>query len=215
MSMDNRWRSRATYIVRTFRTDDAENSSATQTITVGTPQLYEFTFVTDYTVECSTRCPWTTPRRLTTAAVTIEGPARRPLAMLRATTPSFARSATDDAETALRPPTITVRTSPLLGSPEALPTTIGVRRDAVDDAGVRQLQRVTMKCHENRWRCAGSYTIVRTFTATDDAETALRPATIGTGHHGSGVHLRPADYTVKCSTRCPWTTPRRPTTAAR
>ena len=29
---------------------------------------------------------------------------------------------------------------------------------------------------------AGNYTIVRTFTATDDAETALRPRTITSNH---------------------------------
>ena len=56
---------------------------------------------------------------------------------------------------------------------------------------------------------AGNYTVVRTFTATDDAETALRPA----DHHGTGhlalVHLRPTDYTASAPTRCPWTTPRR------
>ena len=38
---------------------------------------------------------------------------------------------------------------------------------------------------------AGNYTIVRTFTATDDAETALCHSDHhGSGHHGAGVHIR-------------------------
>ena len=61
---------------------------------------------------------------------------------------------------------------------------------------------------------AGNYVIVRTFTATDDAGTALGLADHHRGrHHGAGVHLRACRLHGRALTRCPWTTPRRRTTA--
>ena len=48
---------------------------------------------------------------------------------------------------------------------------------------------------------AGNYVIVRTFTATDDAETA--PAEPSAGHHRSEFTFVPADYTAECSDEMP------------
>ena len=115
-------------IVRTFTaTDDAGNSSsASQTITVEDTTAPEFTFVpADYTVECSTRCRWTTPRRQTTAEVTIEvssettaGDAAGNYVIVRTFT------ATDDAgnSSRLRRPS-PWRTPQRRSSPSSLPTT--------------------------------------------------------------------------------------------
>ena len=82
-------------IVRTFTaTDDAGNSSsATQTITVQDTTAPEFTFVpADYTVECSDEMLMDDATASDNCGeVTIEVTRETP-AMLRATTPSFARS---------------------------------------------------------------------------------------------------------------------------
>ena len=58
---------------------------------------------------------------------------------------------------------------------------------------------------------AGNYTIVRTFTATDDAETALSTQTITV--HTTEVHLVPPTTRLSAPMRCRWTTLQRQTTA--
>ena len=121
--------------------------------------------------------------------------------MRRATTPSFARSATDDAETlfghepslrlqrlnSLRPADYTVECSDEI---------YGRRR------GVRQLRRGDDRIvnETTAGDAAGNYTIVRTFTATDDAETLFGHATI-TVQDTTAPEFTfvPADYTVECS----------------
>ena len=56
----------------------------------------------------------------------------------------------------------------------------------------------------------------RTFTATDDAGNSFCHADI-TVQDTTAPEFTPvpADYTVECSMRCPWTMPQRRTTAVR
>ena len=52
-----------------------------------------------------------------------------------------------------------------------------------------------------------NYTIVRAFTATDDAKQLFKPQTITVQTPTTEFTFVPADYTVSAPTRCPWTTP--------
>ena len=114
-------------IVRTFTaTDDAGNSSsATQTITLQDTTAPEFTFVpAETTVECSDEMPMDDATASDNCGeVTIEVSSERPLAMRRATTPSFARSLRPTMlETAALPPRPSrSRTPQRLSSPSSLP----------------------------------------------------------------------------------------------
>ena len=167
-------------IVRTFTaTDDAGNSaSATQTITVQDTTAPEFTFVpADYTVECSDEMPMDDACGADNCGeVTIEvssettaGDAAGNYTIVRTFT------ATDDAgNSASATQTITVQdtTAPEFTSVPADYTVECSDEMPMDDAtAADNCGEVTIEVSSETTAgdAAGNYTIVRTFTATDDA----------------------------------------------
>ena len=187
------------------------SASATQTITSRTPPLLSSPSSLPTTaVGVPTRCQWTTLWRLTTA---VRSPSRcqaKPLqAMPPATTPLFARSLQPTMlETALGfadhhrsghhsagftfvPADYTVECSDEMRNG---------RRHGVDNWWVT----IEVSSETTASDAAGNYTIVRTFTATDDAGNSARPPRPSRpGHHRSEFTFVPADYTVECSDEMP------------
>ena len=144
--------------------------------------------------------------------------ARRPLAMLRATSLSFARWPPTTLETALRPQSSRYRTPQLLNSPSSCRLHRRVlRRDAHGRRhSVRQLRRGDDGVQRDDSGDAANASVRRTFTTTDDAETALpprRPSRYRTPRLLNSPSSLPTTPS-SAPTRCPWTTPRRLTTAA-
>ena len=88
-----------------------------------------------------------------------------------------------------------------------------------DGHGVDNCGEVTIEAFSETTAgdAAGNYTIVRTFTATDDAGNSSSATQTITVQDTTAPEFTfvPADYTVECSDETPWTTLRRRTTAAR
>ena len=195
-------------IVRTFTaTDDAGNSSATQTITVQDTTAPEFTFVlADYTVEAQTRCRWKTPRRRQLRRGDRRMSRRPRLAMLQATTPSFALTATDDAgNSSSATQTITVQdtTAPEFTFVPADYTVECSDEMPMEDATASDnCGEVTIEVTSETTAgdAAGNYTIVRTCTATDDAGNSSLPPRPSRSRTPPRLEFTfvPADYTVEC-----------------
>ena len=200
-------------VVRTFTaTDDAGNStSAQQTITVQDTTAPEFTSVpADYTSECSDdlilddatasdNCGEVT---IEVSSETISG--RSPLP---ATTLLVVRTftATDDAgNSTSAQQTITVQdtTAPELSIPadytsECADDLILDDATASDNCG-----EVTIEVSSETISgdAAGNYTVVRTFTATDDAGNSTSAQQTITVQDTTAPELSiPADYTSECS----------------
>ena len=203
-------------IVRTFTaTDDAGNStSATQTITVQDTTAPEFTFVpADYTVECSDEMPMDDATASDNCGeVTIEVSSETTLAMLRATTPSFAPSRPPTMlATALLPPRpsrFQDTTAPEFTFVPADYTVECSDEMPMDDATASDnCGEVTIEVSSETTAgdAAGNYTIVRTFTATDDAGNSTSATQTITVQDTTAPEFTfvPADYTVECSDEMP------------
>ena len=203
-------------IVRTFTaTDDAGNSSsATQTITVQDTTAPEFTFVpADYTVECSDEMPMDDATASDNCGeVTIEvssettaGDAAGNYTIVRTFT------ATDDAgNSSSATQTITVQdtTAPEFTFVPADYTVECSDEMPMDDATASDnCGEVTIEVSSETTAgdAAGNYTIVRTFTATDDAGNSSSATQTITVQDTTGPEFTfvPADYTVECSDEMP------------
>ena len=203
-------------LTRTFTaTDDAGNStSASQTITVQDTTAPEFTTVpADYTVECTDDMPMEAataidacgPVTVEVSSITTQGNASGNYVITRTFT------ATDDAgNSTSASQTITVQdTSP--------PEFISVPEDAVvecsedlpysepstnDACGTVEL---TYSDEVIPGNAAGNYTVIRTFTATDDAgnsSSAIQTFNV-VDTTAPAFTFVPADYTVECSNEMP------------
>ncbi|MGB1100272.1 MAG: hypothetical protein ACPGYS_05125, partial [Flavobacteriales bacterium] len=197
-------------VVRTFTaTDDAGNmASATQTITVEDTTAPEFTSVpADYTAECSddlvfenaTASDNCNGAEISVESETIEGDAAGNYTIVRTFT------ATDDAgNSSSATQTITVQdtTAPELTVPadytaECTDELTFAEASATDNCGT-----VTMALSEETIAgdCAGTFTLVRTFTATDDAGNSTSATQTITVVDTTAPELSiPADYTAECT----------------
>ena len=208
-------------IVRTFTATDDAYSSRPQTITVEDTTAPEFTFVpADYTVECSDEMPMDDATASTTAE---KSPSRcrrnhrgdaagncdrshlhrhRRCWQQQLGLADHHRGRHHGAGVHLRACRLHGRMLDEMPMDDATASdncgevTIEVSSETISDA-------------------AGNYVIVRTFTATDDAGNSSSASQTITVEDTTAPEFTfvPADYTVECLTRCPWTTPRRQTTA--
>ena len=198
-------------ITRTFTaTDDAGNStSATQTITVQDTTAPEFTSVpADYTAECSDalilddasasdNCGTVS---IEVSSETIDGDAAGNYTVVRTFT------ATDDCgNSTSATQTITVQdtTAPELTIPadytaECSDDLVMDAATASDNCGEVTIDEVSETIAGD---CAGSYTITRTFTATDDAGNSTSATQTITVQDTTAPEFTsvPADYTAECS----------------
>ena len=198
-------------IVRTFTaTDDAGNStSATQTITVEDTTAPEFTSVpADYTAECSDELILDDASAsdncgavsIEVSSETIAGDAAGNYTVVRTFT------ATDDcgnSTSATQTITVEDTTAPELTIPadytaECSDELIMDAASASDNCGEVTIEEVSETIAGD---CAGSYTIVRTFTATDDAGNSTSATQTITVEDTTAPEFTsvPADYTAECS----------------
>ena len=199
-------------VVRTFTaTDDAGNSaSASQTITVQDTTAPEFTFVpADYTSECSddlilddaTASDNCGPVTIDVSTETIPGDATGNYTVVRTFT------ATDDAgNSASASQTITVQdtTAPEFTFVHADYTSECSNDLILDDATASDnCGPVTIDVSSETipGDAAGNYTVVRTFTATDDAGNSASDTQTITVQDTTAPEFTsvPADYTSECS----------------
>ena len=198
-------------IVRTFTaTDDAGNStSATQTITVEDTTAPEFTSVpADYTAECSDELILDDASAsdncgavsIEVSSETLAGDAAGNYTVVRTFT------ATDDcgnSTTATQTITVEDTTAPELTIPadytaECSDELVMDAASASDNCGEVTIEEVSETIAGD---CAGSYTIVRTFTATDDAGNSTSATQTITVEDTTAPEFTsvPADYTAECS----------------
>ena len=201
-------------VVRTFTaTDDCGNStSATQTITVQDTTAPELTIPADYTAECSDElvmdaatasdnCGEVTIEEV---SETIAGDCAGNYTITRTFT------ATDDAgNSTSATQTITVQdtTAPEFTSVPADYTAECSDELILDDATASDncgTVSIEVSSETMAGDAAGNYTVVRTFTATDDDQvtsftTALATQTITVHALTRRSNTIPADYTAECS----------------
>ena len=206
-------------ITRTFTaTDDAGNStSAEQTITVQDTTAPEFTFVpADYTVECSEEMPMDVATASDNCGdVTIEVGSE--------TTPGNATgnyvitrtfTATDDAgNSTSTSQTITVvdTTAPILNVPADYTTECsdGLVLDLAEAYDLCGPTSVAVEVETILGDAFGNYTLIRTFTATDDAgnsTSASQTITVQDTTPPEFISV-PEDAVVECSEDLPYSEP--------
>tara|TARA_B110000003_G_scaffold133075_1_gene135123 strand:+ start:19649 stop:27697 length:8049 start_codon:yes stop_codon:yes gene_type:complete len=196
-------------LVRTFTaTDDAGNSTeATQTIVVEDTTAPELAIPEDYTIECSEGLVLEAPQAedncgstsIATEVQTIAGNAAGNYTVVRTFT------ATDDAgNSAVATQTITVQdtTAPELIIPadytsECSDGLVLEAPQADDNCGTATIATEVQTIAGN---AAGNFTVVRTFTTTDDAgNSAVAQQTITVQDTTAPELIIPADYTSECS----------------
>ena len=198
-------------IVRTFTaTDDAGNStSATQTITVEDTTAPELTIPADYTAECSDELILDDASAsdncgavsIEVVSETLAGDAAGNYTVVRTFT------ATDDcgnSTSATQTITVEDTTAPEFTSVPADYTAecsdelVMDAASASDNCGEVTIEEVSETIAGD---CAGSYTIVRTFTATDDAGNSTSATQTITVEDTTAPEFTsvPADYTAECS----------------
>ena len=202
-------------VTRTFTaTDDAGNSSsATQTITVEDTTAPEFTSVpSDYTVECSDEMPMDDATAsdncsdvsITVESETIAGDAAGNYTIVRTFT---ATDACGNSTSASQTITVEDTTAPELSIPadytaECSDELILDDATATDNCGEVTIE---VSSEETAGDCDGSYTVTRTFTATDDAGNSTSATQTITVEDTTAPEFTsvPADYTVECSDAMP------------
>ena len=197
-------------VVRTFTaTDDAGNSSqAQQTITVEDTTAPELVIPEDYTIECSQGLVLEAPQAedncgsasIATEVETIPGNAAGNYTVVRTFT------ATDDAgnsSVATQIITVVDTTAPELVIPddytsECSEGLVLEAPQAEDNCGSVSIATEVETIPGN---AAGNYTVVRTFTATDDAGNSTEAIQTITVEDTTAPELTfvPADYTSECS----------------
>ena len=206
-------------ITRTFTaTDDAGNStSASQTISVQDTTAPEFTFVpADYTVECSEEMPMDDAAAADNCGeVTVE--------VSNETTPGNATgnyvitrtfTATDDAgNSTSTSQTITVvdTTAPILNVPADYTTECsdGLVLDLAEAFDLCGPTSVAVEVETILGDAIGNYTLIRTFTATDDAgnsTSASQTITVQDTTPPEFISV-PEDAVVECSEDLPYSEP--------
>ena len=206
-------------ITRTFTaTDDAGNStSASQTITVQDTTAPEFTFVpADYTVECSEEMPMDD-------AVAADNCGEVTVEVSNETTPGNATgnyvitrtfTATDDAgNSTSTSQTITVvdTTAPILNVPADYTTECsdGLVLDLAEAFDLCGPTSVAVEVETILGDAIGNYTLIRTFTATDDAgnsTSASQTITVQDTTPPEFISV-PEDAVVECSEDLPYSEP--------
>ena len=201
----------ATRLTRTFTaTDDAGNStSATQTITVEDTTAPEFTSVpADYTAECSdemilddaSASDNCSDVSIEVESETIAGDAAGNYTIVRTFT------ATDDcgnSTSATQTITVEDTTAPELSIPADYTAECSDELILDDASATDNCGEVTIEVSSETIAgdCAGSYTVVRTFTATDDAGNSTSATQTITVEDTTAPEFTsvPADYTAECS----------------
>ena len=206
-------------ITRTFTaTDDAGNStSASQTISVQDTTAPEFTFVpADYTVECSEEMPMDD-------AVAADNCGEVTVEVSNETTPGNATgnyvitrtfTATDDAgNSTSTSQTITVvdTTAPILNVPADYTTECsdGLVLDLAEAFDLCGPTSVAVEVETILGDAIGNYTLIRTFTATDDAgnsTSASQTITVQDTTPPEFISV-PEDAVVECSEDLPYSEP--------
>ena len=193
-------------VTRTFTaTDDAGNStSATQTITVEDTTAPEFTSVpADYTVECSDAMPMddaTASDNCSDVSITVEsetlaGNAAGNYTIVRTFT---ATDACGNSTSASQTITVEDTTAPELSIPADYTAECSDELTLDDATATDNCGEVTIEVssEETAGDCDGSYTLTRTFTATDDAGNStsatqtitVEDTTAPELEHSSGLH---------------------------
>ena len=202
-------------LTRTFTaTDDAGNSSsATQTITVEDTTAPEFTSVpSDYTVECSDEMPMDDATAsdncsdvsITVSSETIAGDAAGNYTIVRTFT---ATDACGNSSSASQTITVEDTTAPELSIPADYTAECSEALTLDDATATDNCGEVTIEVssEETAGDCDGSYTLTRTFTATDDAGNSTSATQTITVEDTTAPEFTsvPSDYTVECSDAMP------------
>ena len=202
-------------VTRTFTaTDDAGNSSsATQTITVEDTTAPEFTSVpADYTVECSDEMPMEDATAsdncsdvsITVESETIAGDAAGNYTIVRTFT---ATDACGNSTSASQTITVEDTTAPELSIPADYTAECSDELILDDATATDNCGEVTIEVSSETTAgdCDGSYTVTRTFTATDDAGNSSSATQTITVEDTTAPEFTsvPADYTVECSDEMP------------